>query len=109
MNVINGVITINKLNVSHRVKINVSPAARPECSAGSVVQQLAGTPGGEVRARCAVTAPSTREAGPLRFYWTYNGTRDVLPVSILTDSVFVITFYIYFIRWLSLSGEMTTI
>ncbi|VVC86485.1 unnamed protein product [Leptidea sinapis] len=54
--------------------------ARPECSAGSVVQQLAGAPGGEVRARCSVSAPSTRDAGPLRFYWTYNGTKDVLPI-----------------------------
>lgn len=54
--------------------------ARPECSAGSVVQQLAGAPGGEVRARCSVTAPSIHDAGPLRFYWTYNGTKDVLPV-----------------------------
>ncbi|CAH0400401.1 unnamed protein product [Chilo suppressalis] len=54
--------------------------SRPECAAGSVVQQLAGTPGGEVRARCSVTAPSTRDAGPLRFYWTYNGTKDVLPI-----------------------------
>jgi hypothetical protein len=56
--------------------------ARPECAAGSVVQQLAGAPRGEVRARCSVTAPSARDAGPLRFYWTYNGTKDVLPVSI---------------------------
>ncbi|VVC86484.1 unnamed protein product [Leptidea sinapis] len=54
--------------------------SRPECSAGSVVQQLAGAPGGEVRARCSVSAPSTRDAGPLRFYWTYNGTKDVLPI-----------------------------
>ncbi|XP_072930218.1 protein turtle homolog A-like [Epargyreus clarus] len=54
--------------------------SRPECSAGSVVQQLAGAPGGEVRARCSVAAPSSRDAGPLRFYWTYNGTRDVLPI-----------------------------
>ncbi|XP_063387268.1 synaptogenesis protein syg-2-like isoform X7 [Cydia fagiglandana] len=53
--------------------------SRPECSAGSVVQQLAGAPGGEVRARCSVTAPSIHDAGPLRFYWTYNGTKDVLP------------------------------
>lgn len=68
-------------NTYHQSIESVSPTARPECSAGSVVQQLAGTPGGEVRARCSVTAPSTRETGPLRFYWTYNGTRDVLPVS----------------------------
>ncbi|XP_063387261.1 nephrin-like isoform X1 [Cydia fagiglandana] len=54
--------------------------SRPECSAGSVVQQLAGAPGGEVRARCSVTAPSIHDAGPLRFYWTYNGTKDVLPI-----------------------------
>ncbi|XP_026490993.2 nephrin-like isoform X1 [Vanessa tameamea] len=54
--------------------------SRPECSAGSVVQQLAGAPGGEVRARCSVSAPSANDAGPLRFYWTYNGTKDVLPI-----------------------------
>ncbi|KAL4705373.1 hypothetical protein ACJJTC_016566 [Scirpophaga incertulas] len=64
--------------LSEPLTLNV--LSRPECAAGSVVQQLAGAPGGEVRARCSVTAPSSREAGPLRFYWTYNGTKDVLPV-----------------------------
>ncbi|XP_030038013.2 LOW QUALITY PROTEIN: neural cell adhesion molecule 2 [Manduca sexta] len=64
--------------LSEPLTLNV--LTRPECSAGSVVQQLAGTPGGEVRARCSVSAPSTRDAGPLRFYWTYNGTKDVLPI-----------------------------
>ncbi|XP_028031288.1 irregular chiasm C-roughest protein-like [Bombyx mandarina] len=60
--------------------LTLNVLTRPECSAGSVVQQLAGAPGGEVRARCSVNAPSSRDAGPLRFYWTYNGTKDVLPV-----------------------------
>ncbi|XP_023936298.1 kin of IRRE-like protein 2 [Bicyclus anynana] len=60
--------------------LNLNVLSRPECSAGSVVQQIAGAPGGEVRARCSVSAPSTRDAGPLRFYWTYNGTKDVLPI-----------------------------
>ncbi|XP_050673042.1 nephrin-like isoform X2 [Leptidea sinapis] len=64
--------------LSEPISINI--LSRPECSAGSVVQQLAGAPGGEVRARCSVSAPSTRDAGPLRFYWTYNGTKDVLPI-----------------------------
>ncbi|KAL0869428.1 hypothetical protein ABMA27_007663 [Loxostege sticticalis] len=64
--------------LSEPLTLNV--LSRPECAAGSVVQQLAGAPGGEVRARCSVTAPSTRDAGPLRFYWTYNGTKDVLPI-----------------------------
>ncbi|CAK1583241.1 unnamed protein product [Parnassius mnemosyne] len=64
--------------LSEPLTLNV--LSRPECSAGSVVQQLAGAPGGEVRARCSVTAPSTRDAGPLRFYWTYNSTKDVLPI-----------------------------
>ncbi|KAM3958855.1 protein turtle homolog A [Aphomia sociella] len=64
--------------LSEPLTLNV--LSRPECAAGSVVQQLAGTPGGEVRARCSVTAPSSRDAGPLRFYWTYNGTKDVLPI-----------------------------
>ncbi|KAJ2942139.1 hypothetical protein O0L34_g11052 [Tuta absoluta] len=64
--------------LSEPLTLNV--LSRPECSAGSVVQQLAAAPGGEVRARCSVTAPSARDAGPLRFYWTYNGTRDVLPI-----------------------------
>ncbi|XP_063627554.1 synaptogenesis protein syg-2-like isoform X4 [Cydia splendana] len=63
--------------LSEPLTLNV--LSRPECSAGSVVQQLAGAPGGEVRARCSVTAPSIHDAGPLRFYWTYNGTKDVLP------------------------------
>ncbi|XP_013147688.1 PREDICTED: nephrin-like [Papilio polytes] len=64
--------------LSEPLTLNV--LSRPECSAGSVVQQLAAAPGGEVRARCSVTAPSSRDAGPLRFYWTYNGTKDVLPI-----------------------------
>ncbi|XP_013171192.1 PREDICTED: nephrin-like [Papilio xuthus] len=64
--------------LSEPLTLNV--LSRPECSAGSIVQQLAGAPGGEVRARCSVTAPSSRDAGPLRFYWTYNGTKDVLPI-----------------------------
>ncbi|XP_041969696.1 nephrin-like [Aricia agestis] len=64
--------------LSEPLSLNI--LSRPECSAGTVVQQLAGAPGGEVRARCSVTAPSTRDAGPLRFYWTYNGTKDVLPI-----------------------------
>lgn len=64
--------------LSEPLSLNV--LARPECAAGSVVQQLAGAPGGEVRARCSVSAPSTTDAGPLRFYWTYNGTKDVLPI-----------------------------
>ncbi|XP_063539187.1 synaptogenesis protein syg-2-like isoform X4 [Cydia strobilella] len=63
--------------LSEPLTLNV--LSRPECSAGSVVQQLAGAPGGEVRARCSVTAPSIHDAGPLRFYWTFNGTKDVLP------------------------------
>ncbi|XP_061721345.1 nephrin-like isoform X3 [Cydia pomonella] len=64
--------------LSEPLTLNV--LSRPECSAGSVVQQLAGAPGGEVRARCSVTAPSIHDAGPLRFYWTFNGTKDVLPI-----------------------------
>lgn len=76
-----------KIAASHRIvralytylKLRIF-LARPECAAGSVVQQLAGAPGGDVRARCSVTAPTSRDAGPLRFYWTYNSTRDVLPV-----------------------------
>ncbi|KAH9630038.1 hypothetical protein HF086_008008 [Spodoptera exigua] len=61
--------------------LTLNVLSRPECASGNVVQQLAGAPGGEVRARCSVTAPASRDAGPLRFYWTYNGTKDVLPVS----------------------------
>ncbi|XP_068619402.1 hemicentin-2-like [Battus philenor] len=64
--------------LSEPLTLNV--LSRPECSAGRIVQQLAGAPGGEVRARCSVTAPSSGDAGPLRFYWTYNGTKDVLPI-----------------------------
>ncbi|CAG9105454.1 unnamed protein product [Plutella xylostella] len=64
--------------LSEPLTLNV--LSRPECSAGSVVQQLAAAPGGVVRARCSVTAPAARDAGPLRFFWTYNGTRDVLPI-----------------------------
>ncbi|XP_061384637.1 nephrin-like isoform X1 [Danaus plexippus] len=64
--------------LSEPLAINI--LSRPECSAGSVVQQLAAAPEGEVRARCSVSAPSPRDAGPLRFYWTYNGTKDVLPI-----------------------------
>ncbi|XP_049877570.1 nephrin-like [Pectinophora gossypiella] len=64
--------------LSEPLTLNV--LSRPECSAGSVVQQLAGAPGGEVRARCSVSAPAPRDAGPLRFYWTFNSTRDVLPI-----------------------------
>ncbi|XP_047033764.1 hemicentin-1-like [Helicoverpa zea] len=60
--------------------LTLNVLSRPECAAGNVVQQLAGAPGGEVRARCSVSAPSSRDAGPLRFYWTYNGTKDVLPI-----------------------------
>ncbi|XP_060805257.1 hemicentin-1 [Amyelois transitella] len=64
--------------LSEPLSLNV--LSRPECASGSVIQQLAGAPGGEVRARCSITAPSSRDAGPLRFYWTYNGTKDVLPI-----------------------------
>ncbi|XP_063831580.1 nephrin-like [Ostrinia nubilalis] len=64
--------------LSEPLTLNV--LSRPECATGSVVQQIAGAPGGEVRARCSVSAPSSRDAGPLHFYWTYNGTRDVLPI-----------------------------
>ncbi|CAG9789176.1 unnamed protein product [Diatraea saccharalis] len=71
--------------LSEPITLNV--LSRPECAAGSVVQQLAGAPGGEVRARCSVTAPSTRDAGPLRFYWTYNGTKDVLPIPVSNVTV----------------------
>ncbi|KAF9419955.1 hypothetical protein HW555_003667 [Spodoptera exigua] len=60
--------------------LTLNVLSRPECASGNVVQQLAGAPGGEVRARCSVTAPASRDAGPLRFYWTYNGTKDVLPI-----------------------------
>ncbi|XP_045502361.1 carcinoembryonic antigen-related cell adhesion molecule 5-like [Colias croceus] len=62
--------------------MNLNVLSRPECSAGSVVQHIAGAPGGEVRARCSVSAPSARDAGPLKFYWTYNGTKDVLPIPV---------------------------
>ncbi|CAK1553335.1 unnamed protein product [Leptosia nina] len=62
--------------------LNLNVLSQPECSAGNVVQQIAGAPGGEVRARCSVSAPSARDAGPLKFYWTYNGTRDVLPIPV---------------------------
>ncbi|XP_045528079.1 uncharacterized protein LOC123716395 isoform X6 [Pieris brassicae] len=66
--------------LSEALSLNI--LSRPECSAGNVVQQIAGAPGGEVRARCSVSAPSARDAGPLKFYWTYNGTRDVLPIPV---------------------------
>ncbi|XP_075982590.1 protein turtle homolog A-like isoform X2 [Anticarsia gemmatalis] len=60
--------------------LTLNVLSRPECASGNVIQQLAGAPGGEVRARCSVSAPVSRDAGPLRFYWTYNGTKDVLPI-----------------------------
>ncbi|GBP69054.1 Cell adhesion molecule 1 [Eumeta japonica] len=65
-------------DLSEPLSLNV--LYRPECATGNVVQQLAAAPGGLVRARCAVTAPDAEQAGPLRFYWTYNGTaaKDVL-------------------------------
>lgn len=82
--------------------------ARPECSAGSVVQQLAAAPEGEVRARCSVSAPSPRDAGPLRFYWTYNGTKDVLPVGIIRYLICIIHIVLlYNCNWMILLKKVS--